>query len=228
MAAPALRIEGLRVEGSGGRPLLTIDRLEIAAGDSVAITGPSGAGKSTLLNVLSGLVRPVAGRVLWDDLDLASLSDAQRASFRRERVGLIFQDFNLFEELSAQGNAALAAAFAPADRRGAIRQGAQGWLAQMGLGAAGRRTVSSFSGGERQRIAVARALATDPAILLADEPTASLDRASADALGADLVRLSHDGHRTLIAVTHDSSLAARMARQILVRDGQIVQGVAHG
>jgi ABC-type lipoprotein export system ATPase subunit len=119
---------------------------------------------------------------------------------------LIFQDFLLFEELGALDNAALAAAFAPRADRGPLRQRAADWLDRLGLGQAGTRRADSFSGGERQRIAVARALSNDPAVILADEPTASLDRASADRLIDDLAALRATG-RTLIAVTHDAALA---------------------
>lgn len=137
-------------------------------------------------------------------------------------MGLIFQDFLLFEELGALDNAALAAAFAsPAERR-PLRQRAAHWLDRLGLGQAGSRRADSFSGGERQRIAVARALANDPAVILADEPTASLDRASADRLIADLAALSQDTGRTLIAVTHDAALIGRLDRVLTMAEGRIV------
>ncbi len=223
MATPALQVSGLRVTSREGRVLLDVPALEVPAGQSVALRGASGAGKSTLLHVLSGLVRPAAGQVIWGVQDIATLSEDARARFRRVTLGLIFQDCHLFEELSALGNAALASAFAPAPDRPAIRQAAGHWLAALGLGSSGPRKVDSHSGGERQRIAVARALAANPPVILADEPTAALDRVNADALGADLAQLAATGGRTLITVTHDAQLAGRMARQITMADGRIVE-----
>jgi len=223
MTAPALTVEGLRVTNRDGRVLLDVPWLTVPPGQSLALRGASGAGKSTLLHVLSGLVRPTAGRVVWGGQDIAALGEDARARFRRQTLGLIFQDCHLFEELSATGNAALAAAFAPQAERAAILSSAERWLTGLGLSHTGKRTVDTCSGGERQRIAVARALAADPAVILADEPTAALDRANADALGADLVALAAQGGRTLITVTHDAALAARMGRQIALADGRIVE-----
>lgn len=223
MTAPALTVEGLRVTSREGRVLLDVPRLQVAPGQSLALRGASGAGKSTLLHVLSGLVRPSAGRVVWGGQDIAALGEDARARFRRETLGLVFQDCHLFEELSAMGNAALTAAFAPRAERAAIRASAKRWLTSLGLTRTGTRTVDSYSGGERQRIAVARALAADAAVILADEPTAALDRANAEALGADLVALAAQAGRTLITVTHDAGLAARMDRQIILADGRIVE-----
>ncbi len=227
MATPALLVEGLRVISREGQVLVQVDRLAVPAGQTVALRGASGAGKSTLLHALSGLVRPTAGRVVWGGHDIAGLTEDARAAFRRQTLGLIFQDCHLFEELSAQGNAALISAFAPRADRAALRDGAAQWLAALGLGKAGSRAVDSFSGGERQRIAVARALAAGPPVILADEPTAALDRTNADTLGADLVALAAAGGRTLITVTHDAPLAARMARTITLADGRIVED-SHG
>jgi ABC-type lipoprotein export system ATPase subunit len=223
MLTPALYVDGLRVISREGQVLLLVDRLTVPAGQTVALRGASGAGKSTLLHVLSGLVRPSAGRVVWGDHDIAGLSEDARAAFRRQMLGLIFQDCHLFEELSAIGNASLASAFATHADRAALRDRAGQWLTTLGLGSRGARTVDSFSGGERQRIAVARALAAGPLVILADEPTAALDRANADALGIDLVALATAGGRTLITVTHDATLAERMARQITLADGRIVE-----
>ncbi|MDO5612716.1 MAG: ATP-binding cassette domain-containing protein [Paracoccus sp. (in: a-proteobacteria)] len=227
MAAPALHIHDLRVTTPQGRVLLDIAALHIPGGQTVALRGPSGAGKSTLLHVLSGLVRPSAGQVLWAERDIAALSQDDRARFRRETLGLIFQDCHLFEELSALGNAALAAAFSPARARGGIHDTAARWLTRLGLPQTGARTVDSYSGGERQRIAVARALAADPPVILADEPTAALDRDNADRLGRDLVALATEGGRTLVTVTHDATLAAQMQRQITLADGRITED-SHG
>jgi len=219
----ALAVSDLELRAPDGRVLAAVSSLTAPAGTSLAIRGPSGAGKSSLLHALSGLLRPTTGRVVWGDTDLSALDEAGRTRFRRERVGLIFQDFLLFEELSAVDNAALAAAFAPRSERTLRRLNATKWLDQLGLGQAGLRRVDSFSGGERQRIAVARALASDPMIILADEPTASLDRASADRLIDDLVGLTRDDGRTLIAVTHDAALAARLDRVLTMADGRIVE-----
>ncbi len=207
--------------------MLDVPQLQVAPAQSVALRGASGAGKSTLLNVLSGLVHPTAGRVIWDGTDISALSEDARARFRRETLGLVFQDGHLFEELSAHGNAALVQAFSPRKSRAQIRVTAQQWLNNLGLSDAGARSVGSFSGGERQRIAVARAMATGPKVILADEPTAALDRARADALGADLVHLATEQACTLITITHDDALAARMARTITLADGRIV-GDSHG
>ena len=148
------------------------------------------------------------------------MNDAARAAFRRSHVGLIFQDFLLFEELSALGNASLATAFNPAAKRRSITDTARDFLKSLKVPAEAR-TVDSFSGGERQRTAIARALAHDPEIILADEPTASLDRKTADALIEDLISLTRARNKTLIAVSHDQHLLDRMDRVVEVTDGHL-------
>jgi putative ABC transport system ATP-binding protein len=221
-----LAIEGLRVTGEGGRAILSVDRLRVAPGEAVAVRGPSGAGKSTLLFALAGLVPIASGAVRWGEADVAALSDGARAAFRRDHIGMVFQDYLLFEELTPLGNAGLAGAYAPRARRADIGNRAGAVLERLGIAPRGARNVASFSGGERQRVAVARALATDPDIILADEPTASLDRAAADGLIDDLVRLARDGGKTLIAVSHDPAIHERMDRLVEVVDGRLVGAAA--
>lgn len=214
-----LRVEALVLEGEGGRVLLDLPALSVPAGGTLAVTGPSGAGKSSLLHALAGLLKPRAGRVLWGETDLAALPEPARARFRRERLGLVFQDHLLFEELDALGNAAVAAAFAPRARRAAIRAEAGRWLGRLGLGERRDPTVRPLSGGERSRVAMARALAHRPAALLADEPTASLDRAAASRLAGDLLAVAAEG-RTLVVATHDAHLAGRMGRELRLAFGR--------
>ena len=217
-----LNLSGLEIRGDDRRPILRIDALEIPAGSRIGVRGPSGAGKSTLLMALAGLVRATTGVIKWGETDLSKLSESERARFRREHVGLIFQDFLLFEELTAGDNAALAAAYASPGARRAIRNGAAAMLDHLGLGGHRARSVANFSGGERQRVAVARALATDPPILLADEPTASLDRENADRLIADLAALAAEKGTTLVVVSHDPALHAVMDRTLEIVDGALV------
>ncbi len=216
-----LTVEGLVLRGIGGQVLLDLPHLTLAAGRSMAVMGPSGAGKSSLLHALAGLVRPDAGRVVWGGTDIVRLSEEGRARFRRERLGLVFQDFLLFDELDAVGNAGLAASFAEPAKRASLLENARAWLDRLGLGKAGSRRIDSFSGGERQRVAVARALAADASVILADEPTASLDRVNADQMIEDLAALAQDPGRTLIVVTHDEDLAERMDRILTLADGRI-------
>ncbi|TNC49904.1 ATP-binding cassette domain-containing protein [Rubellimicrobium rubrum] len=218
-----LRVEDLVIRARDGRSVLELPHLDLPAGGTLAITGPSGAGKSSLLHALAGLLRPSKGRILWGTTDIACLSEAACACFRREKVGLVFQDFLLFEELGALGNAAVSATFAPARERPAIETRAQGWLARSGLGQRPEPNVRTFSGGERQRVAVARAMSHAPAVILADEPTASLDRASADRLIDDLVDVAAAEGRMLIAVTHDARLAERLGRELKLVDGRVVE-----
>lgn len=215
-----LRIAGLRFD-AGGRRILDIPALEIAPGAFAVLRGASGAGKSTALALIAGMMPPSAGSVTWGETDLARLSPGERRRFRRERLGLVFQDYRLFAELDARTNVALASGWAPSARRAGIAEQANVALAALGLGTATRRRVAVMSGGERQRIAVARALATAPAAILADEPTASLDRANADRLADDLAALS--GARTLIVVSHDPAVQARAGRLITLADGRIVE-----
>lgn len=218
--SPSLTVEDLSVNAPGGRVLLSCPHFSAAPGETIGLRGPSGAGKSTFLYALAGLQPAMTGRVAWGETDLTRLGDGARARFRRETIGMIFQDFLLFEELSAFGNAALATAFNSTGKRRSIRETARGFLKRLRV-PEDRRTVDSFSGGERQRTAIARALAHDPAVILADEPTASLDRETADALIADLIDLARTDHKTLIAVSHDPHLLQRMDRVIDIADGRL-------
>ncbi|MEC9434776.1 MAG: ATP-binding cassette domain-containing protein [Pseudomonadota bacterium] len=216
---PDLRLENVEVRAPDGRAILSVPWLEAPAGAALGIRGPSGAGKSTLLLVAAGLAPVARGRVMWGEADLAAMSERERDGFRRARLGLIFQDFLLFEELTAQENAAVAAAWAPAAERAAIRARAGALLDR--FGAPRDREVAAMSGGERQRVAAARALAGDPAAVLADEPTAALDRDNADRLAGDLLALAREAGRTVIAVSHDPALIAAMDRVVQVVDGEV-------
>lgn len=208
------------VRGNNGRVLLSVPELTLAPGMSLGVQGPSGAGKSTLLFALAGLLDHPIGAVRWGETDVAALSSRARTAFRSAHIGMIFQDFLLFDELGASANASLSAMYAPRAARDGIKTRANTQLARLGLDATARR-VDSFSGGERQRVAVARALANDADILLADEPTASLQRDAADALIDDLLDRVRERGTTLIAVSHDANLLDRMDRVITIRDGRV-------
>lgn len=220
----SLEVSGLVVRGPSGRVLLDVPAFSVAPGTALGVRGPSGAGKSTLLHALAGLL-PVEGRLHWGDTDIAALGEARRTAFRAAHIGMIFQDFLLFDELGAQANAALPAMFAPRSRRAGLQARARAQLQRLGLGEH-TRSVASFSGGERQRVGVARALSADADVILADEPTASLHRSAADALIADLVALTRESGKTLIAVSHDAELLSRMDRVLSLRDGRPTEGGA--
>lgn len=217
-----LAVRDLSVRTGRGRVLLDLPKLDVDPGTRLGVRGPSGAGKSTLLFALAGLLDTAQGQVTWGDTQILGLGTSARAAFRARCVGLIFQDFLLFDELSPAANAQLAAAFAPRAERPGIAARAEAQLAALGV-PGDVRTTASFSGGERQRVAVSRALATDPAVLLADEPTASLDRRAADRLIADLLAQSEQSGRTMIAISHDAALLEAMDRIITVEDGRITE-----
>ncbi|PWR03701.1 ABC transporter ATP-binding protein [Meridianimarinicoccus roseus] len=219
----ALRVSGLTVRSPRGRVLLSLPSLELPGGTLLGVRGPSGAGKSTLLHALAGLSAVAEGTVRWGDTDLSRLDAEGRARFRADQIGMIFQDFLLFDELSAQDNAALPALFRPRAERAGLRARAAARLVGLGLSDTAR-SVASYSGGERQRVAIARALAAGAPVLLADEPTASLDRAAADRLIADLTGMARAAGTTLVAVSHDERLIARMDRVLTLADGAPVTG----
>ncbi|MEM1372809.1 MAG: ATP-binding cassette domain-containing protein [Pseudomonadota bacterium] len=215
-----LTVSDLRVEGASGRALLDVPHLSVPHGRSLAIEGASGAGKSTLLFALAGLIPVAKGEINWGDVDIAPLSDTERTAFRGRAMGLVFQDHLLFEELSAAANAGLASLYAPRARRAGIAKHAMDALSGFNVPLDTRRDIDSFSGGERQRIALARALASDPPILLADEPTASLDRARADALIDALFGACCVKKRTLIVASHDPYLLAAADEVVRLEDGR--------
>jgi putative ABC transport system ATP-binding protein len=196
--------------------------LEIPDGDYMAIVGPSGCGKSTLLNLLGAIDRPTRGSVFIRGIDVAHMQDREATSFRLRHIGFVFQRFYLMPTLTARENIELPMAEAGISRSDRAAR-ARELLAYVGLGHRERHRPSELSGGEQQRVAVARALANRPAILLADEPTGELDART----GAEIIslfgRLNQDG-TTLIVVTHDEELASAARRKIHMRDGVIVDG----
>jgi lipoprotein-releasing system ATP-binding protein len=196
--------------------------LKVEAGASLAIVGPSGSGKSTLLNIIGTLDRPSAGRVLFEGRDLATLDDDALALLRNRRIGWVFQNHYLLAPLSALENV-LAPVLAHADRpdEPAVRRAGE-LLERVGLGHRRHHRPDQLSGGERQRVALARALINQPSLLLADEPTGSLDHAAAESLAALLVELNRDQGVTLLTVTHWPQLAGRMAQVLELRDGRLV------
>jgi putative ABC transport system ATP-binding protein len=194
--------------------------LTIMPGEFVAIVGASGSGKSTMLHLLGAVDAPDSGQVLLEGRDISKLSDADATRLRLLRIGLVFQRFYLMPTLSALENVELPMAEAGASTT-ARRERAKSLLSFVGLGERTDHRPSQLSGGEQQRVAVARALANKPALLLADEPTGELDAATGAALIALLQQLNRDG-LTCVLVTHDAALARSAQRVVTMRDGQIV------
>ncbi|MFE6493825.1 ABC transporter ATP-binding protein [Streptomyces sp. NPDC057748] len=196
--------------------------LQIRAGEAVAVMGPSGCGKSTLLNMVAGLDRPTSGSVVVHGEDLGKLNETGLALFRRRQVGMIFQFFNLIDDLPALDNVALAAQLTGTSARQARRRALE-LLDELGV--ADRKDIypAALSGGERQRVAVARALMNRPALLLADEPTGALDSRSGEQVMDLLIDLNQIG-QTLLIVTHDPHLATRCASRLIeVTDGRVAR-----
>jgi putative ABC transport system ATP-binding protein len=191
----------------------------ITPGEFVAIMGPSGGGKSTLLNLLGCLDRPSSGQYLLDGEDVARLSQVQLARMRRERIGFVFQSFNLLARTSALDNVELPLIYARVDAAERHRRAREA-LAAVGLEARERHQPTQLSGGEQQRVAIARALVNSPKVLLADEPTGNLDSKSANEILATLQRLNDSGV-TVVLVTHEPDIAAYGSRMIRIRDGLV-------
>ncbi len=210
-------VRGFGMEGAAPVEVLRGVELEVAAGESVAIVGPSGSGKTTLLQLLGALDLPDAGTVSIDGQDLAGLDEKARNRLRNHRFGFVFQLHHLLPQLTVLENVLVPAwaageAVARTDR-------ARDLLDRVGLKARMGHRPGQLSGGERQRVALVRALVLEPALLLADEPTGSLDHAGAEALGDLLLGLNRDEQVTLITVTHSRELAGRHARSLLLQDG---------
>jgi putative ABC transport system ATP-binding protein len=205
---------------AAGRPVTILDRItfDIPAKQTVAIVGPSGSGKSTLLGLMAGLDRPTTGSIQLDGTDITTMSESRMARFRREKVGYIFQSFHLIPTLTAIENVAV-----PLELSGVSRAGdrAAELLAAVGLSDRMGHYPVQLSGGEQQRVAVARAFACRPPILLADEPTGNLDSSTGAHVIALLLSLHRDHGTTLVLVTHDTTLASSMQRVLSLRDGHL-------
>jgi len=197
--------------------------LTVQPGEFVAITGRSGAGKSTLLHIIGGLAEPSAGRVVIDGTDITRLDERDRAAFRRETIGIVYQADNLIPFLSAFENVLLPMQLA---RRKNAAARASSLLAEVGLAERMRHKPNMLSGGERQRVAIAVALANEPKLLLADELTGELDSATADRVMELLGELNASHNLTPVIVTHNKAVAARARRQVKIADGQLFESEA--
>ena len=209
--------------GSESEPILALDKVDltIESGVFAALVGPSGCGKSTLLHLLAGADTPTSGEIWVNGQALTQLSDAALSRFRRDRVGLVYQFYNLLFTLSAWENVALPTLLAGVAPREA-RARAEEWLASVGLAHRKDHWPHELSGGEMQRVAIARALVNGPRLLLADEPTGNLDSATGRAIMELLQRINREQAVTMLMATHSQEAAAFASRVIRMKDGQIV------
>ena len=206
--------------GGGALAVLRNVSFDIAAGETVAIVGPSGSGKTTLLGLLAGLDTPTSGNVLLEGLDLAPLDEDARARLRGDRVGFVFQSFQLVPTLTALENVQV-----PLELRG-IRDSdarAKDLLERVGLGPRTHHFPTQLSGGEQQRVAIARAFVNRPRVLFADEPTGNLDGATGEKIVGLLEQLNREDGTTIVLVTHDQQLARRLGRSIRLADGVVIE-----
>jgi len=193
----------------------------IAQGDFVSIIGPSGSGKSTLLNLLGALDRPSSGKVLIDGIDLSKLSNTALANMRNKKIGFVFQSFNLLPRISVRQNVELPLNLAGVPEK-IRKEKALQLLEQFGVRNRAENKPNTLSGGEQQRVAVARALVSNPAIVLADEPTGNLDTKNTEVMMEVLEELHEKTHKTIVMITHNVALAKRTKRVIAIQDGQVV------
>ncbi len=215
-----------RVFASGAGATVALDRVtfEVGAGDVVAVVGPSGSGKTTLLSLIGGLDVPTSGTVSVEGRDLSRLSEGELSRFRLRRIGFVFQLFNLIPVLSAAENVELPLLFRRELAVGERRRRVEWALDKTGLATRRGRRPCELSGGEQQRVAIARALAGGPAVVLADEPTAHLDRETGRAVIALMQRLSRENRTSMLYATHDPELLELADRVITLRDGRRIPG----
>jgi len=219
---PLLKLAGVGRRYGADAPVVALRGvdLEVYPGEWVAVVGASGSGKTTLLNILGCLDRQSSGRYWLDGIDVAALTDRQRAGLRSQRIGFIFQSFHLLAHRSVLENVMLAEVYASRPRVGRADR-ARAVLTAVGLEGRADFLPTRLSGGERQRVAIARALLNGPELLLCDEPTGNLDSVTAGAILQLLAQLHRSG-LTIVMITHDSGVAARAGRRIRIADGQIV------
>lgn len=208
-----------RGAGEGFIALNRVD-LKFSTGEFAAIVGKSGSGKSTLLNMLTGIDHPSTGKVIINSTDVHTLGESELASWRGRNVGIVFQFFQLIPTLTVLENVLLAMDFVNVIPKNERRQRAEMLLKQVGIGQQGHKLPSALSGGEQQRAAIARALANNPPILVADEPTGNLDSHTTEVV-QNLFRELVDAGKTVIVVTHDQSVSARFERVITLKDGMV-------
>jgi putative ABC transport system ATP-binding protein len=226
--APALEVRELvKTFGEGASAVEAVRAVSFTAqaGELVALVGPSGSGKSTLLAMIGALLTPTSGRVLVQGRDIGQMSGGERARFRRDYIGFVFQSSNVIPYLTARENLLLVGEFGGLDRR-IVRERADALIGELGLEEAASRLGSRLSGGQRQRVAIARALVRDPALILVDEPTANLDTTR----GLQVVEALRDEIRNRgklgLMVTHDLEMASRANRVLEIRDGQVREHAA--
>jgi putative ABC transport system ATP-binding protein len=195
--------------------------LQVEPGEYVAIMGPSGCGKSTFLHIVGGMLKPTSGRVIIEGEDLTDMTDAQRTDLRRRKIGFVFQRFNLFPTLTAEGNLKLAERIYSGKNQDPMRR--RDVLKLLGLEDKTHHKPLELSGGEQQRVAIARAVINRPAILLADEPTGNLDTENSDVVLNMMSQLNKELRQTIIMITHNAEAAARADRVIEMRDGHVVR-----
>lgn len=208
--------------GQVSLPVLHEVSLRMTPGSFVAITGPSGAGKSTLLHLLAALDSPTAGEVLWEGRSLSRMSESERASFRNQTIGIVFQFYHLLPELTALENVMLPGWVRRTQPRETLRKRALTLLEQVGLRERAHHRPTELSGGELQRAAIARALVNGPKVLLCDEPTGNLDSKTGEAITQLLVNVYRQQGVSLVLATHEAALGQLADRVIALRDGRIV------
>jgi putative ABC transport system ATP-binding protein len=210
--------------GGGGEPVRAVDgvSMDVRAGEVLALVGPSGSGKTTLLLMIAALIAPDAGEIAFEGRSLAALSERERSEYLLRQVGFIYQGFHLMPRVSALENASRKLLLAGFGLREAQAR-ALPWLERVGLGGHLDRTPGELSGGERQRVAIARALAGEPRLILADEPTGSLDSARSREVVELLAALARERGAAVVLVTHDAEVAARADRRLALRDGRLVE-----
>ncbi len=226
---PILEADGLTmVYRRGAGEVRAVDgiSLEVEAGEFMAIMGRSGSGKTTLLDLLGCLLRPTDGQLAIDGQTVIGASDADLAQIRRERIGFVFQEFNLIPTLTALENVMLPLRYGPKRPRG--RQDALDLLEMIGLGSRAAHRPTELSGGEQQRVAIARALVNDPAVVLADEPTGELDSATSETIMETLRGLNRERGVTIIIVTHDAGVAGATDRVVRLSDGVVIADERRG
>jgi putative ABC transport system ATP-binding protein len=194
----------------------------ITQGEFVSIIGPSGSGKSTLLNLIGALDRPSSGKILIDGVDLSKQSNTALATLRNRKIGFVFQSFNLLTRMTVQANVELPMTITGVPTK-EKKERALHALGQFGIAGKAANKPVQLSGGEQQRVAVARALVTDPTIILADEPTGNLDTKNTEIMMEVLEELHEKTHKTIVMITHNTELAERTQRSIPIKDGEIVE-----